>query len=259
MPIDPLLFKYKGNRCANCGMTVDEMWKRFGVVNKVFQFHHIDPTKKDPNYNNIIQRELSPEQLDEVDKCVLLCNICHDVLHAQKGTATVNFRLRIGDRVVTQQMKGQMILNFETKALQFFSDEDFLLDPYLVRSGESPPVILTALELNDGLLLELVLQTRKNEKLTISRRDKIVMIKASKLTNKTCRVDWNVECPLFKFVSTDDDGNFQFAIRNSQMIYHPKHASGENPIAATGMVGWDVTYAVIRKGLRDIKAKKKSQ
>jgi hypothetical protein len=68
MAIDPLLFKYKGDRCAYCGLTVDDMLRRYGVVNKLFQFNHIDPAKKHPDYDNVIQRVLSFEQLDEIDK-----------------------------------------------------------------------------------------------------------------------------------------------------------------------------------------------
>jgi hypothetical protein len=128
MAVDPLLFKYKGDRCAYCGLTVEEMLNRFGVVNKVFQFNHIDPAKKHPNYNNLIQRIISIEQLDELDKCVLLCNNCHDVLHAQQGMQSFFVQLVFGDRVIERWFKGQAIIDMERHAVTFFSDKPYLMD-----------------------------------------------------------------------------------------------------------------------------------
>jgi len=54
--------KYKGNRCAFCGMTVEEMLARYGTFKRMTEFHHIDEGKKAKNYNNLIQRKLSSEQ-----------------------------------------------------------------------------------------------------------------------------------------------------------------------------------------------------
>jgi hypothetical protein len=88
------LYKYKGNKCANCGLSVEEMLARFGTFNRMFQFNHVDPKQKDPRYDNLIQRQLSGEQLDEVDKCVLLCNECHGILHAQPQRSTALAKAR---------------------------------------------------------------------------------------------------------------------------------------------------------------------
>ena len=57
------------------------MLNRYGVINKVFEFHHLDPSKKHPKYDKLIQRVVSAEQLDELAKCILLCERCHVVLH----------------------------------------------------------------------------------------------------------------------------------------------------------------------------------
>ncbi len=56
MAINRLLFQYKGNRYACCGKTVEQMIRRFGVANKLFQFHHIDPDKKHDDYDKLIQQ-----------------------------------------------------------------------------------------------------------------------------------------------------------------------------------------------------------
>jgi hypothetical protein len=252
MAINPLLFKYKGNRCANCGLTVEEMQRRYGVVNKVFQFNHIDPKKKHPHYDNLIQRVLSTERLDEVDKCVLLCNNCHDVLHAQAGTAEVIFTLRFPDRVVDHRLKGQAILDMETQTLRFFSDQQLLLSIYAVRRGDIPPYLLTALELNDGRLLEFLLETQHGAKLLIWKRDKTVVLEAEKRTQESCCFAWHVTCPLFQFMETDSDGKPSFWIRHGKKIYPPKGAPAENPEPATGMIEAEMTYEELRQGLHQL-------
>jgi hypothetical protein len=258
MAIEPLLFKYKGNRCANCGLTVELMLKRYGVVNKVFQFNHIDPTKKHPDYDNLIQRVMSTEQLDEVDKCILLCNICHDVLHAQRGTAEIAFAMHINDRTVEQRIKGQTILNLESGTLNFFSDEPVLLIPYAVKRGDAKPELLTAFELNDGRLIEYILETKQLGKFLIWQQDRTIMIDAKRLDSRKCTMDWNVNFPLFKYQEKNEDGSGLW-IRGGKKIHNPKHGPVENPVPATGMIGMQVTYAVLRRGLKQQRDKQKDE
>lgn len=62
--------KYLGGRCVQCG---------YNEYLCSLDFHHKDPSKKDfeisgkSNFNNKLKKEL--------DKCVLLCKNCHQVLH----------------------------------------------------------------------------------------------------------------------------------------------------------------------------------
>lgn len=258
MAISPLLFKYKGNRCANCGLTVEEMLERWGVVNKVFQFNHVDPAKKDSNYDNLIQRVISPEQLDEVDKCILLCNNCHDILHAQRGTATLHFKIKYADRVVEQHIKGQTIFDMQTKMLRFFSDDPYLLSLHAVVRGDSEPEILTGLDLYEGLFLEYLLGTRVTGKLKIWQNDKKWMLTATKLNDRICRVDVSDDFSLLKFNGMDDEtGKPKMSVRNNQIIFNPKDKPEQNPIPASGSYDFHVNYATLRTIVKQMKDKQK--
>ncbi|MEX2174200.1 MAG: hypothetical protein WD872_07550, partial [Pirellulaceae bacterium] len=73
------LYEYKGDRCGYCGRPVQEMIEEFGGFERIFEFNHIEPAKKHPDYDNLIRRTISTEQLDEIDKCVLLCRVCHGI------------------------------------------------------------------------------------------------------------------------------------------------------------------------------------
>jgi hypothetical protein len=65
------LVDYKGGKCQVCGYN---RW----VGN--LAFHHIDPSKKD---FTITAKTIAFEKLRaEVDKCILLCHICHGEVHA---------------------------------------------------------------------------------------------------------------------------------------------------------------------------------
>lgn len=58
----------KGGKCAICS----------GVFHfKCYDFHHVDPSKKDANPS-----ELSRDKMfEEIKKCVLLCKNCHALEH----------------------------------------------------------------------------------------------------------------------------------------------------------------------------------
>ena len=65
------LVEYKGGKCIVCGYN-----KYVGNLT----FHHLNPEEKD---FNISGKSFSIEALKkEVDKCALLCHICHGELHA---------------------------------------------------------------------------------------------------------------------------------------------------------------------------------
>src|SRR6266498_3699811 len=57
--------KYKGNRCVSCGESVAESFRRYGTFHRLFHFNHIDPSKKDSEYDNVIRQNVSTKQLDE--------------------------------------------------------------------------------------------------------------------------------------------------------------------------------------------------
>lgn len=65
---------YKGGKCSKCG---------YDKCLAVFDFHHIDPTKKDFNMSRISNIATSKKEKIkiELDKCELLCANCHRELH----------------------------------------------------------------------------------------------------------------------------------------------------------------------------------
>jgi len=65
------LVEYKGGKCCLCGYS-----KCLGSL----QFHHVDPKKKDPEWN--VKRNRCFERMkEEIDKCVLVCANCHAEIH----------------------------------------------------------------------------------------------------------------------------------------------------------------------------------
>ncbi len=63
--------EYLGGKCICCG---------FDKGISAFDFHHVDPKDKDPNFRS--SRHWSWERFkNEIDKCLLLCSNCHRLLH----------------------------------------------------------------------------------------------------------------------------------------------------------------------------------
>lgn len=169
MPADRLqLYQYRGNCCAQCGVTVQEMIDRFGGFERLFELHHVDPLKKAKNYKNLIRRAISTEQLDEVDKCVLLCTICHGAIHQQDCSVEVLVRVTAGNRRIERRYKGQLLRDYTARTCTFLTDADVLLHPYRVSLQDEPPKIIFGHELNEGGLFSLLDDVRSGKTLSIS-------------------------------------------------------------------------------------------
>jgi len=151
-----LQLQYKGDKCANCGITVAEMVTRYGTFNRLFEFNHIKPAEKDPQYKNLIRQKLSANQLDELDKCVLLCDRCHDIVHSQNITGdmdlTVEALVNGKRKIVRQKLHGQLIVDAVDRRLTFLTNEQIQIAFYRVHLGSRKPVIRTGGELANGLI-----------------------------------------------------------------------------------------------------------
>lgn len=65
--------EYKGGRCAQCG---------YEEHMSAFDFHHLNPLKKDYCIGTMIARSYNWEKIKkELDKCIVLCANCHRKLH----------------------------------------------------------------------------------------------------------------------------------------------------------------------------------
>ena len=62
---------YKGGKCEECG---------YDKCQAALDFHHIVPSIKDPNWNNLKNRKFENIK-EELDKCRLLCCRCHKEIH----------------------------------------------------------------------------------------------------------------------------------------------------------------------------------
>ena len=65
--------EHMGGKCIDCGYTGHRA---------AFQFHHLDPTTKDVDWNKLRLRSWDKIKL-ELDKCVLLCANCHSIRHSK--------------------------------------------------------------------------------------------------------------------------------------------------------------------------------
>lgn len=147
------LYKYKGNKCSSCGMSVMEMVERHGTFNRIFQFHHIDPKTKHSNYNNLMKQVLSPEQIEEVDKCTLLCTQCHAIIHAQNIKGDLELSVVFDGRTVTQKFKGWILYDATDNRATFVTNQRLMLQPCEVRFGTRDPVKLCVIEIEQEHLL----------------------------------------------------------------------------------------------------------
>ena len=147
------LYQYKGNLCASCGKTVREMMERYQTFNRMFQFHHIDPSTKDQHYKRLMAQRLSRRQLDEIDKCVLLCTECHCILHAQEIKATLELSVELDKRKVSQLCEGWIRADLVDRKLSFVTNQPYLLRLCEVVVGKQAPrhLFLTEIEREDNL------------------------------------------------------------------------------------------------------------
>jgi hypothetical protein len=65
------IYEYKGSACVHCG---------YHRCLKALSFHHVDPENKSFGISGNTQRAWDSIK-QELDKCVLLCSICHTELH----------------------------------------------------------------------------------------------------------------------------------------------------------------------------------
>jgi predicted HNH restriction endonuclease len=63
----------KGGSCQVC---------KFDEYEGALEFHHVDPATKDDKLSKMTRSKLSKEIIDEINKCVLVCSVCHKMIHA---------------------------------------------------------------------------------------------------------------------------------------------------------------------------------
>lgn len=212
--------KYKGNRCAGCGMPVEEIVARYGTFDRLTQFHHVDPEKKSKNYKNLIRRNISTEQLAELDKCVLLCSGCHDIVHAQDMKGTLELTVQIDGRDVSQQFEGWYKLDNVDKKMVFISNQRPLLEPYGVRVGYEPEKVLCGIEMLQGdMLANWLADLDIHKTLQISSREGRRLLWAEHEAGRRAKLSQDIRFPLLTIDLSAEEGDFPYLwVRNGIML-----------------------------------------
>jgi hypothetical protein len=138
----------------------------------MFEFNHINPAMKDPNYDNLIRRKLSSDQLDEIDKCVLLCDHCHDRVHAQNITTSMLLSVTISHegkrKSCEQRVQGQIVNDWKDKTSTFITNERLTIWPYHVFLGSKKPRVCFGYELDtNGLLFKWLGEIDRHKSIVI--------------------------------------------------------------------------------------------
>lgn len=235
-----LQLAYKGNKCAGCGLSVQEMLERYGTFQRMTEFHHIDPKKKHKKYSNIIRQKLNNEQLNELDKCVLLCSNCHAVVHAQNIQVFLKLSVDLNGQTYTQNLKGQMILDLKNRRGRIFIDETLKLGTYIIKVGDSEPVRVVGLALeNVEYMRQLISSVKSAGRVRIwdEVRSKYVCA-LDHIDDDTFRYQQDVSFSLVQIGSCDDLPKFW--IRNGVYL------DEEGRIQSEGKIDAIVEYASIQ-------------
>ena len=238
MAIERILYMYKGDRCASCGKTLNELIRRYGTAKGQFDMNHTVPAKKDPDYSNLIrQKTLTSKQLDEVDKCVLLCKECHTALHGQNIFMEVDAQLEAEGTVVIHRLTCQVIRDTEKGEDQLFHEAVPLLHLLRVKSGRQT-VIHSCLQLTENDLFDrLVSATKSNDELRIETLDGFCLYRATKLNDEEFDFSQSAHfrgSHVHVHGTLSDAGKFDAFIRNGQMLLLSHIGPGLGSIRTSG-------------------------
>lgn len=232
-------YKYKGNRCASCGMGVEEMIERFDTFSRMFELHHVDPDQKDPDYNNLIKQNLSTKQVDELDKCILLCRNCHGLVHAQNTRVSAIITVNDGVREVSQKLTGWLIADKKEKSFKILSEETLLLERYKEKDGSGNEEILYGVDLESGERFTSNLKKlREKETYCLwSVQKNELMIRVTKI-GENLKIENNVAFRFFRIEapSLAKKGD-RFWYRNGVVLY------GDGRIQKEGLYTFDLVQS----------------
>ena len=211
------IYKYKGDRCGVCGKSVKEVLERYGTINRMFELNHIDPSKKHPKYDNVIRRVINSEQLDEIDKCVLLCRDCHGIQQAQNINGELSLKVQVARRTCDQRFKGQIIMDFKDKTATFLTDEPVMVIPYMVQIGARKPILRFGKELSDSLLLSYMRDIFKIRNLTVRSLQGETLLQMTPGDGCTAKIMQRVEFPVMR-LELGDSGATSLWVRNGMAL-----------------------------------------
>ncbi|PMG48687.1 hypothetical protein [Shewanella sp. 10N.286.52.B9] len=222
--------KYKGNKCSACGLSVKEMLDRWGTFKRMTEFHHVEEDKKAVNYNALIRRKLCTEQLDELDKCILLCSNCHKLIHAQNIKANLDVKLEFEGNVYNQKIVGWVIMDFREKKMRIYTDQKYLLHLYQIRIGDEQAKVIVGVELDSGDFFSNLFKGLRNYKKFEIRnaQNTKVLMQGTYLGSNEIELKQAVEFPFLEY-EWDEDGVKSWA-RNGKLLDENGRFIGEGTL-----------------------------
>ena len=193
----------------------------------------------------MIRRVVSTDQFDELDKCNLLCRMCHAVWTNQRfrGKIRLSFTLP-DDRVVTRKFThhGMIEIKDGKPTIYAFADTPQRLEPYTYRLGTSRQIFRAGFELEKSLL-KLMLATRRRKLLHIWDQKGLVF-QAVRLDASRMRYEQSVRFDLLKFAGAVDERTPPHLwVRNRKAI-----VKGQG-VKQVGDLKCEMEYAAIERGL----------
>jgi hypothetical protein len=251
-PVDDrhLRLSYLGAVCRMCERDVVSTEHEFGVSSGAYEFNHIDPARKAPDYENLIRRNLSSRQLDEIDKCNLLCGHCHPIWTFQKVTSTVRFTAALPNgRLATSDLTTHGFYKFKDGKPEFhlYSDVIRHVGSYAYRLGNGGRVFKNGDEL-ERILGSLLLATRKRGLLRVAD-ERGEVFEAQRINQNKFRMRMHVRFPLIKFEGREDENSEPIIwVRNGKAII-----KGVG-VWTSGVVNIEALYPSLEKGIERRKA-----
>ena len=177
------------------------MLERFGTFNRMFELHHIDPKKKASDYDNLIKQQLSTLQLDELDKCILLCRTCHGLVHAQNTQVKALLSIDFGGRKVEQELSGWLVVDAKDCSIQFLCEEKLLIEPYIEQLASGSRNLIYGVDIKEpSRFLENIKALQEGESyLILSAASNKVLLRVSR-NGDDLKVEQDLE---FRFLEMD--------------------------------------------------------
>jgi hypothetical protein len=202
-------------------MYVEEMIARYGTFKRMFEFHHIEPLDKHPYYTKLMKRVISAEQIEEVDKCVLLCSECQGIVHAQDQKGTLTIYADIDDRKVLQKFNGWFVLDYIEKSITFLSNEKNLLQPCIVKVGTEKEKKYFILELmQDKCLYKWLNEIGRHKRIEVrSINRKQIILEVEHVNGKRANIRIILGMPIFAMNFDVSEGTSSYLwLRNGMVL-----------------------------------------
>jgi hypothetical protein len=237
--------KYMGGRCVICRRSIAAVERRFLTSKGVHEYNHVDPAQKSPIYEKLIRRVVSAAQLDELDKCNLLCRVCHGIWHSQRlrGKAILTLTLPNG-RVVKKLIRHHGLIEIKRPQpkVHLFADEPCQLEVYMYRLGGGRRVYRVGFELEKGLA-RLLLATRRRRTLRIWDRKGLAFV-AERLDAMWLQLQFSTRFSVLKFEGMPDTPDSPHIwVRNGKAIIEGRG------VRKTGGVRFEMEYAALERSL----------